>query len=156
MKVSLVTIDSGCPQWFSSVSNEYEKKISRFVDFEIKRIKSKALARSQAGEKANWESKEILTKIDSSDFVILFDELGKSMDTQLFKKQLVERIEGGVRSIVFIVGGAFGASQELKQRANLTWKLSDLTMNHLIAQLVGLEQIYRALTIWKGVPYHNE
>ncbi len=156
MKLSLLTIESTLPKWFADISGEYEEKLSRFVPFEIKRIKSKGLKRTDASEKQRLESADILDKLDKSDFVILFDEKGKSLDTTAFRTLLLQRIEGGVKSIVFVIGGAYGSSEELKKRANATWKLSDLTMNHLVAQLVSLEQIYRVLTIWKGVPYHNE
>lgn len=151
-----MTIETGLPDWFEEISAEYEKKISRFVSFDVKRIKAKGLARAQGAEKRILESNELLNRIEKSDFVILFDENGKNLNTDAFGRQLVQKLEGGVKHVVFVVGGAYGASDDLKQRANQTWKLSDLTMNHLVAQIVGLEQIYRSLTIWKGVPYHNE
>ncbi len=156
MKLTLLTIETGLPDWFEEISDEYQSKISRFVNFEVKRIKAKGLARAQAPEKKQLESQELINKLEKSDFVILFDEKGKTLNTDAFGRGFIQKLEGGVKHIVFVVGGAYGASEELKQRANQTWKLSDLTMNHLVAQIVGMEQIYRSLTIWKGVPYHNE
>lgn len=151
-----MTVESSYPKWFSIISEEYEQKISRFISFEVKRIRSKSLSRSAGNEKKILESNEILAKLLPSDFVILLDENGKNLNTDMFCRKLIQSMEGGIKNIIFIVGGAFGSSDELKKRANQTWKLSDLTMNHLVAQLVCLEQIYRTLTIWKGVPYHNE
>ncbi len=156
MKLKLLTIESSSPPWFAEISQEYEKKISRFVTFEIRRLKAKDLARAAAKDKKEQESKELLLKIESGDFVILLDEKGKDLDTEKFKNQLIQNVEGGVKQITFVVGGAYGSSEVLKKRANQIWKLSDLTMNHFVAQLVTLEQIYRTMTIWKGVPYHNE
>ena len=156
MKITLLTVESGLPDWFRKISEEYESKISRFVNFSIKRARVKELGRAQAQSKKQFDSTEILSRLEKSDFVVLFDEKGKNLNTDAFGKQLVQKLEGGVKHVVLVIGGAYGVSEELKQRANVIWKLSDLTMNHLVAQIVSLEQVYRSLTIWKGVPYHND
>jgi 23S rRNA (pseudouridine1915-N3)-methyltransferase len=156
MKILLLTIDSGKPDWFLEFSQDYERKISGFLKFECQRIKAKNLGRSRNEEKKSLESQEILKRLEERDVVILFDEKGKSLDTKAFTDQSVKLFESGSSRIVFVIGGAFGASEELKKRSKQIWKLSDLTLNHLVAQVVALEQIYRSLTIWKGIPYHNE
>src|SRR5688572_28768847 len=111
MKITLLTIGSGTPDWFQKISEEYEEKITRWVSLSIKRLKTKGLARAQAHEMRRLESDALLTALERSDFVILFDEKGKSLDTAAFKKQSLFQLEGGVKSLVFVVGGAYGASE---------------------------------------------
>ena len=156
MKIRFLCVQKGAEKYFNLVAQIYTEKIGRFCSFEFEVIKPKGVDRAQADRKRAVESDQILKKIDARDWVVLFDELGKTMVSKKFSENLVENLERGKNSIVFVIGGAFGASEELKSRADQTIKLSDLTMNHLIAATVGLEQIYRALTIWKNMPYHNE
>jgi 23S rRNA (pseudouridine1915-N3)-methyltransferase len=84
------------------------------------------------------------------------DERGLALDSRGFAKKLLHTIELGKSRIIFVIGGAFGSSEELKTRANWTLKMSDMVFNHLIVKAVFLEQLYRGFTIIKGIPYHND
>lgn len=156
MRVSLLTVESKNPSWFEDISSEYKNKISHFVTFDIHRVRKKNLSRSDSVKKREQESDLILSTLEKTDFVILLDEKGKALRTPDFSSQFLNIVESSTKRLVFVVGGAYGASEKLHLRANKIWKLSDLTMNHLMAQLVCLEQLYRVCTIWKGIPYHNE
>jgi len=155
MKAVLFDFKTAKEEWFDLVVQTYIKKIKPFIDFEIVSLKSNKTDRDEAELKKVFESKELLKKITADDFVILFDEKGKDLDSVQFSKQLEVVVNSGKKRIVFIVGGAFGVSDDIKNRAHLSVSLSKMVMNHLVAETVVLEQIYRAFTIQKRIPYHN-
>ncbi len=134
----------------------YTQKISRQLSFEIRAIKAKPLAREQAAHKILSEGEQLLSQLKPDDYVIVFDQRGRgSKSSEHFAESLTRVWEMGKSRVVFVVGGAFGLSEKLRARANLTLSLGPLTFNHHVAILVALEQIYRASTIWKSIPYHN-
>lgn len=156
MKARLIYIQSNREAWFQEALNLYLKKINGFVSFEIKALKAKGLDRSNFEEKKQKESDFLLKQLSAKDQVILFDEKGRRMSSSMeFSNQLIRCLESGKQNITFIIGGAYGVSDDLKQRADICISLSSLTMNHLVATVVSLEQIYRGFTIIKGIPYHN-
>jgi 23S rRNA (pseudouridine1915-N3)-methyltransferase len=156
MKTVLLSIETSKQEWFTEFTELYESKISRIVSFEIKKLKSRGLARDAQDRKIKEETELLLKNIDDGDFVVLCDEKGVGLNSQAFAKKMISMMESGKRRLVFVIGGAYGTGDELKKRANWNWCLAPMTLSHFIAQAVAVEQIYRALTIWKGVPYHNE
>lgn len=156
MRGVFLYLQSSKESWVEEGQSRLMEKINHFLPFEIKPIKSKNYPRDQFQRKVEEEEAKIFKNIQETDMVILFDEKGAALDDSLaFSKKLVQIIESGRSRVVFIVGGAFGVSPKIKKRANLVISLSNLTMNHFVARLVALEQIYRALTIWRKLPYHN-
>lgn len=141
--------------WFETASELYEKKINGFWPFEIISLKTLKQDRSEIKIKIKFEHDELIKKMTSDDFVVLFDEKGRDFDSIQFSQQLEKATLSGKKRIVFVVGGAFGVSDEIKSRAQLKVSLSKMVMNHLVAETVALEQIYRALTILNRISYHN-
>ncbi|MCM2280309.1 MAG: 23S rRNA (pseudouridine(1915)-N(3))-methyltransferase RlmH [Bdellovibrionaceae bacterium] len=156
MKLALLTIGGHKEPWLLELSAEYERKIRHFVPFEVIRQKPAKLDRSSGSAKREAESQTLLKSIAKEDLVILCDERGVPLDSLRFSNRLVQAFERGRQRVVVVVGGAFGASEDLRARADWIWSLSPLVLNHHIAQAVALEQLYRALTIWRNIPYHNE
>lgn len=156
MRLKCLSVQSSKESWFLDAQRHFAKKIEGFCAFEVISLKAKSGDRKQRDYKKDKESAQILDKIKPNHFVVLCDERGQSFDSQKFSKKLVSWIESGHSEIVFVVGGAYGVSQELRERANVVWSLSEMVMNHHVAQVVVLEQIYRGFAIWKGIPYHNE
>jgi len=158
MKLVLLNFASGKQaEWFSSALRTYQEKISYFYPIEIKVLKSKSLSRGGDQEKSRYEDDLILAEITPKDFVIGFDEKGKSFrDSVDFSKFLVRALESQKSRIIFVIGGAYGLGEKTKARCDQLISLSPLTFNHLIAEVVALEQIYRAFSIWKNRPYHND
>ena len=99
------------------------------------------------------ESDVILARLKPTDFVILLDERGKNVTSPALSELLQAHLG---QEVVFIIGGAYGVSDELRTRANFIWSLSSLVFPHQIVRLVLVEQIYRAQTIASGHPYHHE
>ena len=156
MKLTFLYVETTRASWLEKLREEYATKISRFLPFEYLRVKSPSRSRQDSYIKVKEEFKTISKLLSADSFVILCDEHGQDLDSVQFSKKLQTQIESGKKRIIVIIGGPFGVDEALKQRANWQLKLSSLTLSHTVAQAVMLEQLYRALTIWKGIKYHNE
>lgn len=156
MKIILMTLSSKKNNWVESVISEYSIKISRFINFEYRNLKSSSFSREDHEQKKQFDSKKILESLSNEDYVILCDETGSSYNTHTFYDKLKIHMENKSKNIVFIIGSAYGVNEKVVKRANERLSLSLFTLNHLIAQVVLVEQIYRSITLWKGAPYHNE
>ena len=122
---------------------EYEKRLRRSADLEVVPLKAKD------------ESRELLARSEGS-FRIALDERGKRLTTDQFV-DLINRLEarGDIKSVAFLIGGADGHSEDLREAADETISVSSLTLQHELALVVLLEQIYRAYAIKRGEPYHR-
>lgn len=110
---------------------------------------------SFSGDRARRdESTELLKRIAPQDYVILLDETGKNIDSPSLSHKLEQLTIQN--QIVFIIGGAYGVDERIKQRANFIWSLSGLVFPHMLVRLILIEQIYRAQEISKGGPYHHQ
>ncbi len=101
------------------------------------------------------EAQVLLTKININDFLILLDETGKQFSSTELADFIAQKTNAGVQSLVFLIGGAFGVNDEIKQRANFTWSLSKLVFPHMMVRLILAEQVYRACTILRNEKYHH-
>lgn len=157
MKFAFLSVVGSKEPYATHAEETLIKKIDPIVRAEILPIKAKSAERADAAAKKIAESREILNKLGPDDYVWVFDEGGlQSKDSKEFSKWLVHGIESGKRRMVFIIGGAYGVGEDIRQRANRVVSLSSLTFNHHVAKIVAMEQIYRGLAIWKNLPYHNE
>jgi len=98
----------------------------------------------------------ILEKLASSNYSVLLDERGKEFSSVEFAGFMQKSMNAGIKELTFIIGGAYGVSESVKQKADLTVSLSRMTFTHQFIRLIFSEQIYRAMTILKNEPYHNE
>lgn len=156
MKFVLLTPESSRETWSDEAFRLYTKKITSFVTFERVVLKSPSKDRREAEEKKRAESEALLQKLVATDYVVLCDEKGKVLTSRGFSEKIQQVMTSGKKRCVFVVGGAFGVSESVKARADYKMQLGGLTLNHLVAQTVLLEQIFRSMTIWKGIPYHND
>ncbi len=156
MKWALYDFKTAKEPWFEEAKNLYEKKIKPFAALEVVQLKTLKADREDAELKKKFEAKVLLEKITSDDYVILLDEKGISQNSIEFSKLIKSAQESGKKRGVFIIGGAFGVSEEIRNRSQKLICLSDMTMNHLVAEIMLLEQFYRALTILNRIPYHNQ
>jgi 23S rRNA (pseudouridine1915-N3)-methyltransferase len=155
MKFILLNAASAHEQWCDQATSQYIEKIKHFIPIELVTLKTKKIARDSAEEKIKAEGKAILAAIQTEDLLVLFDEKGKNLNSIEFSKQMEKIFSSGKKKCIFLVGGAYGVSEEVKKRASLQLSLAPFVMNHLVAQVVCLEQIYRSLTIMRNLPYHN-
>lgn len=137
------------------IEDLYIKKIQNFCDIKILSVKSDSFSREDGCIKKVKDTQKILEKISKEDFVILCDEGGEELSSEKFSTKLMQNLELH-KKVVMIIGGAFGVSEELMKRSQSKLKLSSFVLNHHIAKIVLLEQVYRAFAIERGLPYHNE
>jgi len=136
-----------------TLEEEYKDKIRRIIPFKVDILNKPP--RNLSGEKLiNEEGKNFLKKLNKDDFLILLDENGKEFDSMKFSNFLKDRLNSSKR-INFIVGSFSGVSEEVKERANFKLSLSKMTFSNYIARIVLMEQIFRALTLIKGMEYHR-
>ncbi len=156
MKIVVLTAQTKKSGWLEELKQTYQKKINPFSPFIIESLKVEAGERDQAQQAVVKSDTAFLKKISLKDYVILFDETGQDLkNSEQFAKKLNSYLESGKSRLVFLIGGPYGFGALLRQRADASLRLSNLTMSHQIAVAVALEQIYRGFTILKNLPYHN-
>lgn len=156
MKLVLLTMATTSERWSEAASDLYYKKIKAFYNFELQQVSPTKQARGDSALRRENDSQKLLDKLSAEDFVVLLDERGKPMVSRDFAKKVEAAINSGKKRVVFVIGGPYGASDQLRARANWVATLGPLTFNHLVAEVVFLEQLYRSLTIIKNIPYHND
>lgn len=154
--MKLITIKSSNSKWLNLASEEYSEKINYFQKFELIELSASKKSRDDKEFKKKSESDQILKILKPQDYLFLLDENGKSLSSRDFAKKIETRLTQNGHNIVFLIGGAYGVDDSIKKRANESLSLSSFVFNHHVATLVILEQIYRAFTINKNLPYHND
>lgn len=101
------------------------------------------------------EATELLKRLEPFEYIVVLDERGKKISSKDFAALLNKQMVAGTRSLAFVIGGAYGFSEKVRQRASYVLSLSDLTLPHQLTRLVLVEQIYRAHTLMKGIAYHK-
>lgn len=102
------------------------------------------------------ESEKIISYLKKEDYIVLLDEKGREIKSEGLAELVENRMVDSVRRMIFIIGGSYGVSDVLYERANYVWKLSSLVFPHMLVRVILLEQLYRAMTIIKGEKYHHE
>lgn len=156
MKFVLLCPASTSERWVTEAQALYTQKITPIFKIEIEEPSGKSQGRSAAGDKKKSDNAKILEKIKQDDYVIAFDENGDKPDSKKFSKAIELALNSSRKRIVLVVGGAYGLDDEVRKRADRVISLGAMTMNHLLAKVVVLEQTYRALSILRNLPYHNE
>lgn len=156
MKTELILVGKTVNKHIIAGINDYVERTNHYIPFNIIVIpelkNTKALTEEQQKER---EGDLILQKLQSSDTVVLLDEHGKELRSVEFADWL-QRKQNTTRRLVFIIGGPYGFSKAVYERANEKLSLSKMTFSHQMVRLIFCEQIYRACTIIKGEPYHHE
>ena len=137
----------------SKLCLQYLERIRRYAKFDQLTLKPFGKATPEV-VKAK-EGSAALRSLDRDDFLVLLDERGQSLDTPSFARFLDRQCHGHKR-VNWLIGGAMGVSQELRQRSDNMLSLSRLTLPHALVRVLLLEQLYRAFTILAGHPYHHE
>jgi 23S rRNA (pseudouridine1915-N3)-methyltransferase len=148
MKLVIVTVGKDRNDVFDDVTRHFELRLLRYLPTEWIYIPHET-TKEKEGEK-------ILSAIKKDDYVVLLDEKGTEIKSEALAELVENRMVDSVRRMVFVIGGAYGVSKKVEERANYTWKLSPLVFPHLLVRVILLEQLYRALTIIKGEKYHHE
>jgi 23S rRNA (pseudouridine1915-N3)-methyltransferase len=156
MKITLLVVGKTTDQRLQTLIEDYQQRLKHYVPFEMVVIpdlrNAKALTQTQIKEQ---EGIEILRRITPSMDVILLDEHGREYRSIEYAQWIQKKMAAG-RDVTFIVGGPYGFSPAVYERANGKISLSKMTFSHQMIRLFFTEQIYRAMTILRGEPYHHE
>ncbi len=156
MKIKLLVIGKTNKSYFLETEEEYSKRLAKYIAFEKIELPDIKQAKSLTQEQLKQEEgKLILNKVDRGAVLILLDEQGKEFSSVEFATWIRDEMNKGPKSIVFVVGGAYGFSKEVYAAAKQRISLSRMTLNHQMVRGFFIEQIYRAFTILNNEPYHH-
>ena len=157
MKIELAVIGKTSIGYLKQGIDEYIKRLKHYVPFEVKYIDDiKNTKNISEDQQKQTEGAKILSLLDKSDFVVLLDEHGKEYTSMQYSSYIQKRMLSGAKKVVFVIGGPYGFSQEVYDRANDKISFSKMTFNHEMIRLIFTEQLYRAYTIINHEPYHHE
>ena len=157
MKIVLITIGKTSEKYLIEAIYQYKNRLKHYTNFEIMEIQniknSKNLSESELMKK---EGQLILKQIENSDHLVILDDKGKDFTSSMFAQKLQQWMLSRKKRIVFVVGGAYGFSEEIYTRGNERISLSKMTFSHQMVRLFFVEQMYRAFSILNNDPYHHE
>lgn len=156
MKIILLCVGSMHDEPLATLVDRYAKRINFYMPAEVVALPDIKAAKSMPpAQQCVKEGEIILSKIAPSDFVVMFDEKGKEMSSADFAQFIQKKTSTLSRNLVFLIGGPFGFSQSVYDRADYKMALSKMTFTHEMARVLATEQIYRALSILNGSSYHH-
>ena len=157
MNIKLIAIGKTDNKNLQSLIDEYQKRLSFYIKFDVEIIPDiknvKNLSESQQKEK---EGELILAKITPTDQLILLDENGKTFSSVTFSEELQKKMNAGIKTLVFVIGGPYGFSETVYAKSQGKISLSLMTFSHQMVRLFFIEQLYRGFTILKNEPYHHQ
>lgn len=157
MKIRLIAIQKTGESYLKEGIGVYVKRISRYIPFEYLEINTPKKWGSLPAEKQKIEEgKLIISAVLGDDHLILLDEKGKEYSSRKFAQSIQKHMNSGKRSIAFVIGGAYGFSDEVYAKSNEKLALSQMTFSHQMVRLFAIEQVYRALSILNNDPYHHD
>ncbi len=157
MEIELLTVGKTTIKFVAEGIEEYLKRLKHYIPYRITSLPDiKKNASLGAERQKEAEGELILSKLSTSDFVVLLDERGKEYSSMEFSAFIEKQMIAGRKRVVFVVGGPYGFSQGVYDRADSKVSLSRMTFNHEMVRLFFTEQVYRAMTILRGEPYHHE
>lgn len=160
IRINIICIGKIKEKYFTDAINEYAKRLSSFCKFSVielaeERVRSNIPNAAQITEVIEAEGKEILKKINTSDYVVAMCIEGKMMSSEELSKMLDTVSVSGKSTVDFIIGGSYGLSSEVKTRADFKLSMSRMTFPHQMARMILSEQIYRAFEISSNGKYHK-
>jgi 23S rRNA (pseudouridine1915-N3)-methyltransferase len=155
VKCRLIAAGTRLPEWVNTGFEEYRKRLRTPLVLELHEI---SVATRSAGENpqraVQREGADMLAVLGKDDFVVALEIAGKPMSTEQLSAWLADRLRGG-RSLALMIGGPDGLAPAVLDRADQRWSLSPLTLPHALVRVVVAEQIYRAMSLLAGHPYHR-
>ena len=155
MKCRLIAAGTRLPEWVNTGFREYQKRIRTPLLLELQEI---AVATRRAGENpqraVSREGAGMLAAVGRDDYVVALEIMGKAMSTEQLSTWLAERMRDG-RTLALLIGGPDGLAPQCRERADYSWSLSPLTLPHGLVRVVVAEQLYRAMSLAAGHPYHR-
>lgn len=156
MRITLVIVGKTDKQYLIDAFDDYCKRISRYIKFDVRVVPEIRNTKSMPIEvQMQKEATATIAAIADAQEVVLLDERGAQYTSVEFAAALEKRMVQGHRHLVFVIGGPYGFAPEVRAKSNSSMSLSGLTFSHQLVRVIFAEQLYRALTIIKGEPYHH-
>lgn len=157
MKINVICVGEMRELPLRELLTRYSTHIPHYMPFDITVIPDIKAARNLTADlQKQREGEAILSRVGAGDFVVLLDERGKEMTSREFADFIDKKASALSRNLVFVIGGPYGFSQAVYDRADRLMGLSRMTFTHEMARVLTVEQIYRAMTILRGEPYHHD
>lgn len=157
MKVVLLSLGKTDEDFYVQAMDIFRKRLSHYLPFDLEFVPDvKNTKNLSEKEQKNLEGEAMLSRIQQGDYVVLLDDKGKQYSSVEFSRFIEKKLYSVPKRLVFVVGGPYGFPDEVYRRANEKLSLSRMTFTHQMVRLVFVEQLYRAMTILNGEPYHHE
>lgn len=157
MKIKLILTGRTEERYVKDGFSLYEKRLKHYISFEVVYLSdlkgTAGLSHDQVKER---EAEQQMKYIHQGDFVVFLDEKGKEFRSVEFSSFLQQRMNSGIKTLLFVTGGPYGFASGIQKRADARLSLSKLTFSHQIVRVLFMEQLYRAFTIIRNEPYHHE
>ncbi len=155
MNIKLIAVGKTDNTALQQLITDYQKRLSHYVNFDLQIIADIKNSKSLSEEQQKVKEGELILKNVENSHLVLLDEQGKEYTSEGFSEFLQQKMNTGIKQLVFVIGGPYGFSEEVYARANGKLSLSKLTFSHQMIRLFFVEQVYRAFTILKNEPYHH-
>jgi 23S rRNA (pseudouridine1915-N3)-methyltransferase len=157
MKIILLSIGKTDTEYLRTGIKLYADRLKHYISFESNELPALKKTSGMSPDHIRQKESELIIKhLEKADCIVLLDEKGKEFTSRGFSEFLQTCLNAGIRKMVFVVGGAWGFSDTLYNKANFSISLSKMTFSHQMVRLFFAEQLYRAFTILKGESYHND
>jgi 23S rRNA (pseudouridine1915-N3)-methyltransferase len=155
MKLCLLCVGRLSQSYLGEGAADYAARVQRYQPLRVLELKEEKGGKGDPAYVREREGRRILEKIPAGSFVVVLDERGRSLSSEQLAGLLEQHMLQGTPQWTLIIGGAWGLSEQVRQRADLLLSLSKLTLTHQMARVLLLEQLYRGFTIVRNEPYHN-
>ena len=157
MKVTLILVGKTVNKHFVELIDEYAGRVKHYIGFDIITIPELKNTKSLSTDQQKQQEGELILKqMQTGDYVVLLDEHGKELRSVEFSAYMEQKMQTVNKRLVFVIGGPYGFSPDVYAKANEKISLSKMTFSHQMVRLIFVEQLYRAMTIIRGEPYHHE
>lgn len=157
MKGVLIVVGKTTDKRFEAITQEYIERIRHYIPFTVEVIPELKNTKGLSQDEQKKREGELIQKnLQPGDYVVLLDEHGIERSSMDFASWMQKKMAAGPKRLVFIVGGPYGFSDAIHQKGNEEISLSRMTLSHQMIRMFFVEQIYRAMTILNGEPYHHE
>ena len=157
MKAVLIAIGKTDAQYFKEAIEEYKKRLIHYLPFDVELIPDLRNTKNLSEEQQKAKEGELILKsLQAGDYIVLLDDKGKEYTSMKFAQYIEQKMHSVPKRLVFIIGGPYGFSDDVYNKANEKLTLSRMTFSHQMVRLIFVEQLYRAMTIINNEPYHHE
>jgi 23S rRNA (pseudouridine1915-N3)-methyltransferase len=155
MKIVVLSIGRVRQRFVLDAEGEYLQRIKGSFQVEMVELGMESPESMKPAEVQSREAEEVLKKTKNYDYLVVLDERGKEMSSKALSEFVQTRMNSGVKSVCFVIGGAYGFAEKVRQKADLILSLSALTFPHQLTRMLLVEQLYRSHTLIKGISYHK-